>query len=104
MKAHKLWQNLPKFCKNSQNFAKILKISQNFSKIPKITPHDNFFSTNIICDICDKYELCVQALIFVTLLPSLGAALRGNKDVEGVSTKLDGVDITTLSYNVTIDK
>ena len=33
------------------------KISQNFSKFPKISPHDNFFSTNIICDICDKYEL-----------------------------------------------
>ena len=44
MKARKLWQNLPKF----------LKISP---KIPKISPRDNFFSTNIICDICDKYEL-----------------------------------------------
>ena len=22
------------------------------------SPHDNFFSTNIICDICDKYKLC----------------------------------------------
>ena len=48
MKARQLWQNLPT----------ILKISQNFPKFPKISPHDNFFSTNIICDICDKYELC----------------------------------------------
>ena len=48
MNARKLWQNLPKFP----------KISQNFPKFPKIFPHDNFFSTNIICDICDKYELC----------------------------------------------
>ena len=23
----------------------------------KNSPYDNFFSTNIICDICDKYEL-----------------------------------------------
>ena len=42
-KARKLWQNLPNFS----------KISQNFSKFPKISPHDNFFSTNIICDICE---------------------------------------------------
>ena len=49
--------------------------------------------------------VAVQALIFVTLLPSLGAAfLRGNKDVEGTSTKLECVDIKTVSYNVTIDK
>ena len=48
--------------------------------------------------------IAVQALIFVTLLPSLGAALRGNKDVERIRTKLECVDITTLSYNVTIDK
>ena len=25
----------------------------------EIFHHDNFFSTNIICDICDKYQLCV---------------------------------------------
>ena len=24
----------------------------------EISPHDRFFSTDIICDICDKYELC----------------------------------------------
>ena len=40
--------------KISQNFLKFLKFSQNFSKI---SPHDNFFSSNIICDICDKYEV-----------------------------------------------
>ena len=43
MKARKLWQNLPKIFKNSLNF-------------PKISPHDNFFSTNIIWDIFDKYK------------------------------------------------
>ena len=37
MKARKLWQSLLKF--------------------PKISPHDNFFTTNIICNNCDKYEL-----------------------------------------------
>ena len=41
--------------KISQIFPQFLKISQNFSKM---SPHDNFFSTNIICDICYKYELC----------------------------------------------
>ena len=50
MKARKLWQNLPKS----------LKFSQHFSIFPKISPHDNFFSTNIIWDICDKYELWVR--------------------------------------------
>ena len=39
--------------------AKSPKISQNPPKFPKISPHDNFFSTNIICDICDKYELWI---------------------------------------------
>ena len=38
--------------------AKFSKISQNFKKFPKISPHDNFFSTNIIFDICDEHELC----------------------------------------------
>ena len=33
--------------------------------------------------------VAVQALIFVTLLPSLGAAFHSNKDVEGISAKLD---------------
>ena len=41
--------------------------------------------------------IAVQALIFVTLLPSLGAAFRGNKDVERIRTKLECVTITTLS-------
>ena len=36
---------------------KVRKLWQNFSKFPKISPHDSFFSTDIICDICDKYEL-----------------------------------------------
>ena len=44
MKARKLWQNLPKF--------------------PYISLHDNFFSTNIICDICDKYERYIGIYIF----------------------------------------
>ena len=26
----------------------------------EISPHDNFFSTYLICDICDKYEVCSQ--------------------------------------------
>ena len=26
----------------------------------EISQHDRFFSTDIICDICDKYEVCVQ--------------------------------------------
>ena len=43
LKARKLWQNLPKFP----------KISQNFSTW-------QFFSTNMICDICDKYELWIS--------------------------------------------
>ena len=47
--------------KISQNFSKFYKISQYFSKIP---PHDNFFSTNIIRDICDKYELCLHEISF----------------------------------------
>ena len=34
------------------------KSPKNFPNFPKISPHDNFLSTNIICDICDKYELC----------------------------------------------
>ena len=29
-----------------------------FKFFTEISPHDRFFSTNIICDICDKYELC----------------------------------------------
>ena len=45
MKARELWQNFPKFS--------------------KISPHDNFFSTNIICDICDKYELCGGVLFSI---------------------------------------
>ena len=45
--------------KISQNFSKFPKISPKF---PKISPHDNFFSTNIICDICDKYELCLKGM------------------------------------------
>ena len=50
----KISQIFPKFL---QNFPKVPKISPIF---PKVYPHDNFFSTNIICDICDKYELCPQ--------------------------------------------
>ena len=43
-----------------QNFSNFF---QNFPDFPKISPHDNIFSTNMICDICDKYELCVILLI-----------------------------------------
>ena len=42
--------------KISPNSPKFPQISPKF---PKISPHDNFLSTNIICDICDKYELCL---------------------------------------------
>ena len=47
----KISQNFSTF---SQNFSTFSKLSP---KLPKISPHDNFFPTNIICDICDKYEL-----------------------------------------------
>ena len=47
--------------------AKSPKISQffpqHFPDFPKVSPHDNIFSTNIICDICGKYELYVILLI-----------------------------------------
>ena len=41
------------------------------AKSPKISPHDNFFTTNIIfCDICDKYELCLKAALMFFLVLS----------------------------------
>ena len=51
----KIVANSPKIVKIFQNFPKFPKIS---SKFPKFSPHDNFFSATINCDICDKYELC----------------------------------------------
>ena len=47
---------------STENIAKFPKISQNFTKFPKISPHDNFFSENIIRDICEKYQLCCRAI------------------------------------------
>ena len=35
----------------------------------EISPHDNFFSTNIIRDIRDKYQVCFAALVFVRHCP-----------------------------------
>ena len=42
------------------------KISQKFQKILTISPHDNFFSTNIVSDICDKYELSVTCFFLLS--------------------------------------
>ena len=51
MKVRKLWQNLPKF--------------------PKISPRDNFFSTNIICDIWQIWALFVFCICVSLYLVSL---------------------------------
>ena len=47
---------------STENIAKFPKISQNFPNFPKISPHDNFFSENIIRDIRDKYQLCCRSI------------------------------------------
>ena len=57
MKARKLWQNLSKCLKISPNFP---KISQNFSTW-------QFFFTNMICDLCDKYELWYMVYMVLTI-------------------------------------
>ena len=57
--------------KISQNVPKFPKIP---SKFPKISQHDNFFSTNIICDIFGKYELCLMTLFILRFDCMTGAA------------------------------
>ena len=43
-----------------------------FPKFPNFSPHDNFFSKNIIRDIRDKYELWVASLLRWKLSESKG--------------------------------
>ena len=64
------------------------KISQNFSKFPKISPHDIFFSTNIICDICDKYELCKWYVSFARDIGSYPLADAMGEYPNGSSRKI----------------
>ena len=53
--------------KISQNFPKFLKNFPKCLQKPKISPHDNFFSTNIIRDIRDKYQVCPYFCLFVVI-------------------------------------
>ena len=43
-------------CRNYRSEKKVGNRNQ-IIKRPHISPHDRFFSTDIICDICDKYEV-----------------------------------------------
>ena len=43
----------------------------------EISPHDKFFSTYLICDICDKYQVCSIYEMVLIMINELGAVSNG---------------------------
>ena len=51
-----------------------------------ISPHDNFFSTNIIRDIRDKHQVCAHLLLLDLFTASSNLGFQGINPKEGVKT------------------